>query len=215
MKKRKGKFITLEGPEGCGKSTHAVLLFNYLLKEGYHCILTREPGGTLLGEKIRRVLLDPANKGMSPACETLLFEASRAALVEKIIIPSLSKGFIIICDRFSDATLVYQGYAGKQDLKKLRIIDKYATRGIKPDLTIVLDIPAKEGLRRAKRIASRKRKLFKWDRMERKSLAYHNAVKSGYLKLARREKKRIKVIKTQPDVYKTQELVRQEVFRII
>jgi dTMP kinase len=213
--KRKGKFITLEGPEGCGKSTHAVLLFNFLLKKGYHCIFTREPGGTLIGEEIRRVLLDPKNRGMNPICETLLFEASRATLVEKVIRPSLEKGYVVICDRFSDATLVYQGYAGKQDLKKLRIIDKYATRGIKPDLTVVLDIPAKEGLKRTKKSSHRKKKLFKWDRMERKSLAFHNAVRNGYLRLARRERKRIKVIKTQEDINKTQGLIRREVLRII
>ena len=125
---KKGKFITLEGPEGCGKTTQAQLLFNYLHKKGHKCVLTREPGGTPLGEKIRSILLDPANKGMDPACETLLFEASRAALVEKVISPSLSKGFIVISDRYSDATLVYQGFAGKQDLKTLKAINKYSTQ---------------------------------------------------------------------------------------
>lgn len=214
-RKRKGKFITLEGVEGCGKSTHAKLLFNYLRRKGYECVLTREPGGTPLGEKIREVLLDPANRGMSSVCETLLFETSRAALVEKVILPSLSKGLIVISDRFSDATLVYQGLAGKQNLKILKKINEYATYGVRPDLTIVLDINAKEGLRRAKRTGSKKKKLFKWDRMERKSLAYHKAVRDGYLKLARQEKKRIKVIKTQPDIDKTQQLIRQEVLNVI
>lgn len=215
MKKRRGKFITLEGPEGCGKSTHARLLFNYLRKKGYKCVLTREPGGTPFGERIRKILLDPANRGMSPICETLLFETSRAALVEKVILPSLSKGIIVISDRFSDATLVYQGFAGKENLKKLKTINEYATSGIKPDLTIVLDIGAKEGLKRAKRIGSRKRKLFKWDRMERKSFAYHKAVRTGYLKLARQEKKRIRVIKTQADINETQQLIREVVSRVL
>lgn len=214
MKKRKGKFITLEGPEGCGKSTHARLLFGYLRRNGYKCVLTREPGGTPLGEEIRKVLLNPANMGMSPTCETLLFEASRAALVEKIVTPSLSKGFIVICDRFSDATLVYQGFAGGGDLKALKKLNEYATRGIRPALTIVLDIGAKEGLRRAKKAGAGK-KLFKCDRMERKSLAYHKAVRGGYLRLARQERRRIKVIKTQPDIHKTQQLIRKEVLRIL
>lgn len=215
MMKKRGKFITLEGAEGCGKSTHARLLFNYLRKKRYKCVLTREPGGTPLGEKIRKVLLDPANRGMSPICEMLLFEASRAALVEKVILPSLSKGLIVMSDRFSDATLVYQGLAGKQNLKRLKAIDEYATSGIKPDLTIVLDIDVKEGLKRAKRAGKRKTKFFKWDRMERKSLAYHKAVKEGYLTLARQDKKRIKVIKTQNDIRKTQELIRREVMNVI
>jgi dTMP kinase len=213
--KKKGKFITFEGPEGCGKSTHARLLHNYLRKNGYKCILTREPGGTPLGERIRKILLDPANKGLSVACETLLFEASRAILVKKVIVPALSKGFIVICDRFSDATLVYQGFAGKEDLYALKTMNKYATGGIRPNLTIVLDIDVKEGLRRTRSSASRKRKLFTWDRMEMKSLQYHRTVRDGYLKLAKQEKGRIKVIKTQPSINETQKLVRQEVLRII
>ena len=215
MAKRKGKFITFEGVEGCGKSTQARLFYNYLREKGYKCVLTREPGGTPLGEKIREILLSPANKGMSPVCETLLFEASRAALVKKIIIPSLSKGFIVICDRFSDATLVYQGFAGRQNLKKLKAINGYATYGIKPDLTIALDIDTKEGLKRAKRADSRKKKFFKWDRMERKSLAYHKIVRKGYSRLAKQEKKRIKIIKTQPTINETQRLIRREALRII
>ena len=215
MKNRKGKFITFEGPEGCGKTTQAQLLFNYLQKKGYKCVLTHEPGGTPLGEKIRKILLDPINKGMSPVCETLLFEASRAALVEEIISPSLSKGFIVICDRYSDATLIYQGFAGKQDLKMLKDLNEYVTRGIKPDLTIVLDIEVEEGLRRAKRAASEKEKLFKWDRMERKSLAYHKAVRRGYLKLAEREKSRIKLISARQDIDKTHKLIIHEVMRIM
>lgn len=214
MTVKKSKFITLEGPEGCGKSTHARLLFDYLRRKRYKCILTREPGGTSLGEEIRKILLNPVNKGMSPICETLLFETSRAALVEKVILPSLAKGFSVISDRFSDATLAYQGFAGKQDLKDLKIINKYATDGIKPDLTIVLDIGVKEGLKRAKR-TGREKKFFKWDRMERKRLAYHKAVREGYLKLANQEKKRIKLIKTQEDINETQRLIRQEVARII
>lgn len=213
MHLKRGKFITLEGPEGCGKSTHARLLFNYLRRKGCKCVLTHEPGGTFLGERIRKILLDPATKGMSAVCETLLFEASRAALVEKIIIPSILKGLIVICDRFSDATFVYQGLAGKQDLKTLKTINEYSTRDIKPDLTILLDIEAEEGLRRARK--ARDGKPFRWDRMERKSLAYHKAVRKGYLKLAGREKKRIKAIKTQDDISKTQELIRREVLRIL
>lgn len=204
---KKGVFITFEGPEGCGKTTQAALLYTYLTNKGYKCVLTREPGGIPLSEKIREILLNPRHKGINAVCETLLFEASRAALIEKVIRPSLLKGLIVISDRFSDATLAYQGFAGGQDISTIKIIDRYATQGIKPDITILLDIDVKEGLKRA----SGKRKYNGRDRMERKSLRYHRAVRKGYLSLAKEEPKRIKVIKTQSAIEKTQQLVRKEV----
>lgn len=209
--KEKGVFITLEGPEGCGKTTQACLLYNYLRKKGYKCVLTREPGGIPLSEKIREILLNPQNKGINAVCETLLFEASRAALVEKVINPSLAKGFIVISDRFSDATLAYQGFAGGQDVRAIKIIDGYATQGVRPDLTILLDIEVKEGLKRA----SGKRKYRGKDRMESKSLSYHRAVRRGYFVLAKQEPSRIKVIKTQESIEKTQGLIRKVVSNVI
>lgn len=209
--KKKGIFITLEGPEGCGKTTQAALLYNYLRGRGYDCLLTREPGGIPISEKIRNILLDPKNKGLNTVAETLLFEASRAVLVEKVIIPALEKGRVVICDRFSDATLAYQGFAGKQDLRKVRAIDEYARQGIKPDITVLLDIDVKEGLKRA----GGKKKFSGRDRMERKSLAYHNAVRRGYLTLAKTEPSRIKVIKTQKDIDTTHELIVREVMNVI
>jgi len=209
--KTSGKFITLEGPEGCGKSTHARMLYEYLKGAGYRCVLTREPGGTAFGERVRKILLDPSNRGMTLDCETLLFEASRAALVDEVIAPALAKGFIVLCDRFSDATMVYQGLAGGQDIKKIETLDERARRGIKPCLTITLDIEAGEGLRRAKRAHNRKRKIFKWDRVERRPLAYHRRVRRGYLKIAALEKNRVKVIRTHSDINLTQKLIRRVV----
>ena len=203
---KKGVFITFEGPEGCGKTTQAALLYAYLRNKGYKCVLTREPGGIPLSEKIRGILLNPKHKGINAVCETLLFEASRAALVEKVIRPSLLKGLIVISDRSSDATLAYQGFAGGQDINTIKIIDKYATQGISPDVTILLDLEVRKGLKRA----SGKRKYKGRDRMERKSLAYHEAVRRGYLTLARQDKKRIKVIKTQGTIQKTHQLVIKE-----
>ncbi|MBU4376700.1 MAG: dTMP kinase [Candidatus Omnitrophica bacterium] len=208
---KKGVFITFEGPEGSGKTTQASLLYTYLVSEGYKCVLTREPGGIPLSEKIREILLNPKHKGINAVCETLLFEASRAALVEKIILPSLSKDLIVISDRFSDATLAYQGFAGNQDIKTIKTIDGYATQGIRPDITILLDIGVKVGLKRA----SGKRKYKGPDRMERKSLAYHEAVRRGYLTLARGDKKRIKVIKTQSTIEKTHQIVKKEVTKYL
>jgi dTMP kinase len=188
-----------------------VLLYNYLRNKGYNCVLTREPGGVPLSEKIRNILLDPNNKGINVFSETLLFAAARAALVDKVIKPALSKGCIVICDRFSDATLAYQGYAGRQDLKAIKFIDRYATQGIKPDLTILLDIDIKTGLKRA----SGKREYRGGDRMEKKTVVYHKAVRRGYLTLARLEKKRIKLIRTQNTIHKTQQLVREAVKNVV
>lgn len=205
MKKR-GVFITFEGPEGSGKTTQAALLYAYLVNKGCKCVLTREPGGIPLSEKIREILLNPKNKGINVVCETLLFEASRAALVEKVIKPSLSKGLIVISDRFSDATLAYQGFAGRQNIDTIKIIDGYAVQGVRPDITVLLDIDIREGLIRA----GGKRKYKGRDRMEQKSPAYHKAVRRGYLALAKAEPQRIKVIKTQAEIEKTHQLVIKE-----
>lgn len=207
--KRKGMFITFEGPEGCGKTTQASLLYTYLTSEGYKCVLTREPGGIPLSEKIREILLNPKHAGINAVCETLLFEASRAALVEKVIRPSLSKGLIVISDRFGDATLAYQGFAGGQDINIIKIIDRYAAQGIRPDITILLDIDVREGLKRA-----RGKRKYNGDRMERKPLSYHKAVRRGYLTLAKEYPERIKVIKTRSAIQATHQLIVKEVVNL-
>jgi len=182
----RGKFITIEGPEGSGKSTHSRLLCAHLRRSGFKILHTREPGGTKIGEAIRRILLDKKNRGMSDECELFLFLAARAQIVAEIIRPALARGYVVVCDRFQDATLAYQGYGAGIDLKLIGSTGKLATGGLKPDLTILLDVETSVGLRRAGHK----------DRMELKSVLFHKRVRNGYLRLAAKEPRRIKVIRT-------------------
>lgn len=206
MKRIKGKFITLEGSEGSGKSTQAKLLCNYLRRKKISVVALREPGSTPISEKIRKILLDPANKKMSVNCEMLLYMAARAQLVEEIIKPALKKGKFVVCDRFLDATIAYQGFGGKLDVKTIKQVGEIATSGTKPDLTFLLDIDPKEGLRRAGRVK---------DRIELRKLSYHQKVRHGYFKLAKQEPGRIKIVKVQNLRGKTQDLIRAYISRII
>ncbi|MDD2679382.1 MAG: dTMP kinase [Candidatus Omnitrophica bacterium] len=196
----KGKFITFEGSEGCGKSTQSRLLYAYLKAKGKRVIYLREPGATKVSEKIRDILLDAKNQAISPQCEMLLYMAARAQIVAEIIEPSLKKGAIVICDRFLDSTLAYQGYGLGVDIDLIRRIGNFATRGIKPDLTFLLDLAVKKGLKH--REAS-------LDRIEMRSVKYHLRVRQGYLKLARQEPKRIKVVKVEKDKSQTQAKIRE------
>jgi len=204
---KRGIFITLEGPEGCGKSTHARLLYDFLRKSSYKCLLTREPGGTKAGEEIRRMLLHSDGVKMSDLTELFLFEAARSQIVGEVIKPSLAKGMVVVCDRFSDATICYQGYAGGVEIASIEALNRIATGGLAPDLTILLDIDTSVGLERAKGKGV--------DRMEKKESAYHKRVRAGYLKLAKKYPRRIKVIKVMATVEETQNLVRQEVERVV
>ena len=201
----RGKFITFEGSEGCGKSTHSKLLYEYLKKKGYPVIYLREPGGVKASEQIRKLLLDPRNK-ISPAAETLLYMAARAEVVSEIIQPALAKGKIVICDRFLDSTIAYQGYGLGIDIKTIKLIGKFATLGIIPDLTILLDLAIKKGLQHRKN---------KEDRIELRSLSYHQKVRNGYLALSRQEPKRIKIIKLDHDIKVTQDKIRKLCHSII
>ena len=197
----RGKFITFEGPEGSGKSTQSRLLCEWLKKKNVSFVHTREPGGTKIGEELRQVLLDTKNKAMSVVCEMFVYQACRAQIMDEVILPALKKGKLVICDRFLDATIAYQGYGSGLSVELIKKTGKVATRNTTPELTILLDIESKEGLRRAK----------SKDRMERKPLSYHKRVRKGYLLLAKKEPKRIKVIKVHDDINKTQEMVRQKV----
>ena len=204
---KRGIFITLEGPEGCGKSTQSKLLYDYLKEGGYDCIYTHEPGGTKIGEYIRHILLGLKDINVSDLTELLLFESARSQIVKEIIRPALAKRKIIICDRFSDATLSYQGYGGKIPIKAIKIIDCIATGGLEPDLTILLDIDTIAGLKRAKKKGV--------DRMEAKDIAYHRRVRKGYLKLAKGYPDRIKLIKVKDGIDKIQGLIRRKVELVI
>jgi dTMP kinase len=183
-----GTFITLEGPDGSGKTTQAHLLAEWLRDQGYDVLLTREPGGTSIGDQIRDVLHDAGNKGMSPMTEFLLYSASRAQLVSELILPSLADGKLVVGDRFADSSLAYQGYGRGLDLKVLHTITAFATRGLKPDLTLYFDIAPGEGLQR--RLLSGE----EWNRMDAEALAFHERVRTGYWKLIDAEPERWEVI---------------------
>ncbi len=182
----KGKFITLEGSEGSGKSTQSALICDYLKKRGKDVVALREPGGVKISEAIRDLLLDVKNEAMSFECETLLYMAARAQVVKEIIAPALKAGKIIVCDRFLDSTFVYQGYGHGIDIAFIKKLGAFATSGIKPDLTLLFDIDTHKGLARTNAVK---------DRIELRSVEYHKRVRKGYLELAAKEPKRIKVIK--------------------
>jgi len=195
----KSKFITFEGSEGCGKSTQSGMLYRYLKSKGLKVVYLREPGGVKLSEKIRDILLDPGSK-ISPEAETLLYMAARAQVVRDIIKPALRAGKIVVCDRFMDSTIAYQGFGLGIDIGMIKTIGKFATLGIKPDLTIFLDLPVKKGLEHRHSCK---------DRIEQRSFKYHEMVRNGYLKLSKLEPKRIKIVKVQVDKLMTQDNIRR------
>lgn len=180
-------FITLEGPEGSGKTSQLPGLAEFLRQQGYDLIATREPGGTSIGDQIRRVLFALDNKGMNPRSEILLFQASRAQLVEEVIRPALEARKVVLCDRYVDSTLAYQGYGHKVDMQALREIVDFATGGLKPDLTIFLDVPVDEGL-------NRRNKGGDWNRLDDYDKEFHRRVYDGYQKLIAAEPGRWAVV---------------------
>lgn len=182
------RFITLEGIDGCGKSTQAKLLAEDLERAGYDVLLLREPGGVTISEKIRELLLDPAHAAMSDTCELLLYEAARAQLVHEVVAPALAQGRIVVCDRFYDSTTAYQGYANGMDLGAVRRANALAVGACHPDLTLVFDIdPAKAAARAAARDRAQ-------DRMEAKGLAYQERVAAGFRAIAAAESERVRLV---------------------
>ena len=171
-------FITLEGPEGSGKSSQIGLLADFLTQQGYVVMTTREPGGTPIGDQIRHVLHDVANTAMSSTAELLLYSASRAQLVDELVRPALAKGQVVLCDRYADSTLAYQGYGRNLNLADLQIITKIATGGLKPDLTLLLDIDVDRGLARRRDDGE------EMNRLDLEVVSFHQRVRDGYHRLA-------------------------------
>ena len=176
-------FITLEGPEGSGKTSHLPDLADFLREDGWNVLTTREPGGTAIGDQVRQVLMRSDNTAMNPRAETLLFLAARAQLVNEVIRPALAAGTVVISDRYGDSTLAYQGYGHGNDLDTIRQMLAFATGGLTPDLTVLLDVDPAVGLRRKKSVGE-------WNRMDAYQLEFHQRVRAGYLELARQEPRR-------------------------
>jgi dTMP kinase len=197
-------FLTFEGPDGSGKTTQVAPLAEFLTQLGYQVLITREPGGTAIGDQIRQVLSDLKNTGMHPRSETLLFLAARAQLVEEVIKPLLEDGYIVLCDRYADSTMAYQGYGHQNDLTQIRSLINFATGGLKPDLTLLLDVGAEAGLKR-------KAEGTEWNRLDAYSLEFHQRVRQGYAALAQAEPERWVVIDADQPEEKVQERIRKVV----
>lgn len=183
-----GFFITFEGIEGSGKSTQMEMLRRYLADRGADVLTLREPGGTLLGEKVRELILKEWDEPVEPMAELFLYEACRAQVVANVIRPALKSGRTVVCDRFTDSTLAYQGYARGLDLDAIRYMNDRATGGLVPDLTVLIDLAPEAGLARVGGRGGRE------DRLEKESVLFHKKVREGYLKIAESESSRVRVV---------------------
>jgi len=195
-------FITLEGPEGSGKTSHIPHLVEYLREKGYIVFPTREPGGTSIGEQIREVIHDLKNVEMHPRTETLLYQAARSQIVEQVIRPRLADGEIVISDRYYDSTIAYQGYGHQQDLEQVRQLVKYATGGLVPDLTVLLDLDVEIGL-------GRKKKDNEWNRLDAYTVEFHQRVRKGYHEMVKAEPNRWVVVHAEQKWESVQEELRK------
>ncbi len=197
-------FITLEGSEGSGKTSQLPALEEFLRHQGVPLYVTREPGGTPIGSQVREILMGMENKAMHARTEILLFCASRAQLVEEVIRPRLAAGQVVLCDRYADSTLAYQGYGRGVDLDWLRRLLDFATGGLKPDLTLLLDVDVEEGLRR-------KRSSREWNRLDAEEVAFYQKVRQGYLAMAAAEPQRWVVIDAGLSKPQVQQTMRQTI----
>jgi dTMP kinase len=207
---RRGLFITIEGPEGAGKTTQARLLYDRL-RSSYDVLYTREPGGTAIGERIRGLLLDEQYREMSPQTEMLLFAASRAQFVAEVVDPALRRGRIVLSERYVDASLAYQGYARGLDVQVVRNVNAVATRGVMPDLTVLIDIDPAVGLERARFAGGKEGRRGRGDRLEQESVDFFVRVREGFLAIAREERDRVRIINGN----RPQQVVHDEIGRLV
>ena len=198
--------ITFEGPDGSGKTTQIHRLAERLREDGRCVLTTREPGGTRISDGIRQLLLDMAHTEMHARAETLLFNAARAQLIEEVIRPALAAGRIVLCDRFADSTLAYQGYGHRQEIAELARLIEYATGGLRPDLTVYLDLPPAEGIRRNRGQADGE-----WNRLDAQELSFYQRVEEGYRQLIAQEPARWIVI----DAARSREEIQQDIRHIL
>ncbi|HVO32813.1 MAG TPA: dTMP kinase [Elusimicrobiota bacterium] len=205
---KNGVLITFEGPEGSGKSTHIRLLAQYLKSRGRSVFVTRQPGGSAIAAPLRTILLQ-TGEGLTALAELFLYEADRAQHVDELIRPALTRGAVVLCDRFTDSTVAYQGFGRGLDLQLVRSLNAAAAQGVKPQLTILLDVPVERGLR----LASKAKRGS--DRLERAGLAFHRRVRRGFLALAAREPRRFRLVRQQIDPAATQARIRSAVDRYL
>ncbi|MBW6465918.1 MAG: dTMP kinase [Brevefilum sp.] len=198
-------FITLEGPEGSGKTSQLPALAGYLRAAGYDVLVTREPGGTAVGDQIREILMNLKNVSIIPRTEILLFLAARAQHVDEVIRPALTAGKVVLCDRFGDSTLAYQGFGHKTDLETLQALLHFSTGGLKPDLTLLVDVPVEVGMARKRDNSS------EWNRLDAYALAFHERVRQGYFALAEAEPERWIIVDATEEKDRVQQALRKAI----
>jgi len=201
-----GLFITFEGPDGSGKTTQIKLLAEHLRALGNDVLITREPGGTSIGDQIRVVVHDIRNVEMRWETEFLLYSASRAQLVRQVLRPHLAQGGTVLCDRFADSSMAYQGYGRELDLDAVRLITQFATDGLTPHLTVYLDLPVEVGIERKR--AAYAAQAGEWNRLDQQTLGFHRRVREGYLKMAQAEPDRWLVVDATQSIRETQATIR-------
>jgi dTMP kinase len=204
-------FISFEGIEGSGKTTHVKHTVRFLQDKGHDCVITREPGGTRIGEKIRAILLDPLSKDMDPLTELLLYTADRAQHIKEYILPLLSDGKMVLCDRYYDATMAYQGFARGLNIGLIEKMHKLLFDNLKPHITLLLDLPPEIGLERAWKQINNGNRISEETRFEEEKLSFHRRVREGYLELSRLEPERFRII----DASKDEHGVREEIIKIL
>jgi dTMP kinase len=206
-------FITFEGPDGSGKTTQIELLAESLRDQGHEVLITREPGGTSIGDQIRDVVHDVKNVEMTRETEFLLYSASRAQLVRQVIRPHLKRGGTVLCDRFADSSMAYQGYGRELDLDTVRCITRFATGGLCPDLTVYLDLPVEVGLQRKE--SAHAAQAGEWNRLDQQTLDFHQRVRQGYLRMAEADPDRWLAVDAAQSIPDTQAAIRARLERLL